>query len=70
MTREQLEALAPPRARANGQAHRRRMLDRVENYLYVHGPAISAAQAAARLGVTARTVQRYRAFLRGLDVAP
>jgi predicted DNA-binding transcriptional regulator YafY len=44
----------------------RKMLGTIEDYLNINGPYLSAAQAAARLGVTPRTVQRYRAFLRGL----
>lgn len=64
MTREQLEALAPPRATAHGRAHRRNMLNRVENYLFIGGPYLTAATAAYRLGVNVRTIERYRALLR------
>lgn len=36
----------------------------IEDYLFIGGDRMSAAQAAERLGVTCRTVQRYRAELR------
>lgn len=65
MTREQLEALAPWPALPNGRGAHRAMLGRVEKYLEINGPYLSARQAAARLRVTQRTIQRYRAFLRG-----
>jgi predicted DNA-binding transcriptional regulator YafY len=42
---------------------------RIEDYLYISGPGLTVAQAAARLRVTERTIQRYRAELRARDVA-
>lgn len=65
MNRADLEALAPRHARPNAQGHRRAMLDRVEHYLNVNGPALSAQQAAIRLRVSRRTIVRYRKLLRG-----
>ena len=64
MTRQQHEALALG-ARAAGLAHHARFLGRIEDYLFVGGDRMSQRQAAERLGVTMRTIGRYRAFLRG-----
>ena len=36
----------------------------VENYLHVGGPNMTAEQAAERLGVCTKTIERYRAALR------
>ena len=55
-TREQLEAALP--------GARRRHLDGIEDYLWAGGDRMSAQAAARRLGVTERTVCRYRATLR------
>jgi hypothetical protein len=44
----------------------RKRLDFIEDYLFIRGDLLSAAQAARRLGVSERTVVRYRAFLRSL----
>ena len=41
-------------------------LSRIEDYLLINGDHISAGKAAERLGVSARTVVRYRAALRAL----
>ena len=38
----------------------------IEDYLFIGGDRLSAARAAARLGVTPRTVVRYRAALRAV----
>jgi len=47
---------------------RRRWLDikagRIEDYQFTGGPAIPAKVAAGRLGVTTRTIERYRRELR------
>lgn len=55
MTRQELEAMLP--------GVRRRHLDGIEDYLWVGGHRMSARQAARRLGVTERTICRYRATL-------
>jgi predicted DNA-binding transcriptional regulator YafY len=65
MTRKQAEALAAGN-RAAGRAHRARMLGGIEDYLFIGGDRMSQRQAADRLGVTMRTICRYRAYLRGL----
>jgi hypothetical protein len=56
---------------ARGRAHAGRtihakMLGGIEDYLYIGGDRMSQRQAAERLGVTMRTICRYRAFLRGI----
>jgi hypothetical protein len=38
----------------------------IEDYLFIGGDRLSAARAAKRLGVSPRTVVRYRAALREL----
>lgn len=37
---------------------------RIEDYLLINGPYLPARDAARRLGVTKRTIERYRAELR------
>lgn len=44
------------------QQERRQAL--IEDYQFIGGHKMSARQAAARLGVSKRTVERYRAILR------
>jgi response regulator of citrate/malate metabolism len=56
MSREELEAALP--------GTRRHCLDGIEDYLFIGGDRFSAQQAAERLGVTPRTIQRYRSVLR------
>jgi len=50
------------------QLARRRWLDikagRVEDYLFIGGPRVTARTAADRIGVTKRTIERYRRELR------
>jgi DNA-binding CsgD family transcriptional regulator len=36
---------------------------RIEDYLFIRGDQLTAKQAAQRLGVSARTIQRYRRIL-------
>jgi hypothetical protein len=70
VTREDLEAAIPPPVRSRGGgaiASRRRHIDRVEDYLFIRGDRMSARQAATRLGVTPRTITRYRRFLREIS---
>ncbi len=61
------------KAEANALA-RRRWLDikegRIEDYLFIGGPRITARTAAGRLGVTKRTIERYRAELRAAGRLP
>ena len=63
MTRQQLEALAAAR-RAAGRAIHAKMLAGIEDYLFIGGDRMTQRQAAERLGVTMRTICRYRAYLR------
>ena len=67
MTRDQLERVIPcPRTvrhRGCCTLHRKR-LDLIEDYLFIRGDRMPAAKAAERLGVSARSVQRYRKLLR------
>lgn len=44
-------------------------ISRIEDYLLINGDHLSARQAAARLGVSSRTVVRYRTALRALREA-
>lgn len=57
MTRR--EALAMARDIWSGQRD-----GRIEDYQFIGGDQLSAAQAAARLGVSKRTIQRYRRDLK------
>jgi hypothetical protein len=41
-----------------------RLLSYIEDYLFIGGDAMSAQEAAVRLGVTPRSVTRWRAVLR------
>lgn len=67
MTRAQLiEAARSPQ----GAASIRRRLDGIEDYLFIRGDRLSAAQAAERLGVTQRTIVRWRALLRITGTLP
>ena len=64
MTREQLEAIVVT-SPSCGRGMQRRRLCGIEDYLFIGGPQQhSNAQAAARLGVSKRTVERWRALLR------
>jgi hypothetical protein len=64
ITREELDAMVPWPADSRGQVWRSRLLDGIEDWLWVNGPSMSDADAAARLGVTVRTVERWQTFLR------
>lgn len=63
MTRAQVEAALPRPARF-GNPSRRRLLNGIEDFLFIGGDQMPAAIAAARLGVCKRTVERYRRVLR------
>jgi hypothetical protein len=64
MTRERLEAALITSPHPNGRSCQRRRVNGIQEYLRINGPYLPAAQAAARLGVTRRTIERYRAALR------
>lgn len=42
----------------------------IADYLRIHGPRMTDPEAARRLGVTSRTVQRYKTILRERGVLP
>lgn len=64
MTREQLERAVLTAPSARGRACQHKRLYGIEDYLHIGGDRLSARQAAERLGVSARTIVRYRAALR------
>jgi hypothetical protein len=64
MTREQLEAAVVTSPAPNGRARQRQRVNGIEDYLFIGGDQMSARQAGLRLGVTRRTVVRYRKVLR------
>lgn len=64
MTREELEAAFIRASTQQGQASQVRLVNGIENYLFIGGDHMSVAQAAQRLGVSVRTVARYRTALR------
>ena len=66
MTRQQLAAACDWSLYPPAMARQSQRLDAIEDYLFIGGDKLSAAQAAIRLGVTRRTIQRYRAFLRAI----
>lgn len=66
MTREQLEAAVICSPHPRGRGVQRNRVNRIEDYLFIRGDQMSARAAAERLGVTRRTVVRYRAALRAI----
>lgn len=56
MTREQARQLGPLGVHA-------KFLSSVDDYLLINGPYLTAREAARRLGVSMRTICRYRAHL-------
>jgi hypothetical protein len=67
---EQVEAaLLPPRNEL-GAISREQRLSHIEDYLYINGARLTERQAAERLGLTVRTIQRYRAILRTVTGTP
>ena len=54
----------PKRLEAAVAARMQQRLDRIENYVFIGGPRLTARQAAERLGVSRKTIERYRATLR------
>lgn len=65
----ELDARTDRSGRPGVRAQQEAMLGRIEDYLLINGDRLSAAKAAERLGVTERTVVRYRAALRALREA-
>jgi hypothetical protein len=64
MTRDQIERAVLTAATPQGRAPQHRRANGIEDYLFIRGHQMSAAQAAQRLGVTPRTIIRWRAVLR------
>jgi hypothetical protein len=64
MTREQIERAVLTAVTIHGRSSQYRRLHGIEDYLHIRGDRLSARQAAIRLGVTPRTVCRWRAVLR------
>lgn len=54
-------------ARPCAQARQLNRLNGIEDYLFIGGDRMSAGAAAQRLGISARTVARYRAVLRAAE---
>lgn len=68
MTRRQLEVLDAARVKG-GQAIHAKFLSGIEDYLFIGGDRMPARQAAGRLGVSTRTIVRYRAHLRRVETS-
>jgi hypothetical protein len=64
MTREQLEAAICTSPYAKGRIRQLQRVGGIEDYLFIGGDRMSARCAALRLGVSQRTVTRYRKALR------
>jgi predicted DNA-binding transcriptional regulator YafY len=64
VTRDELEAACAWSQHPNGRANQAARLSRIEDYLFIGGHKLTQSNAAARLGVTVRTIQRYRQALR------
>lgn len=64
MTREQLEATFITSPTYPGQISQTQLVDGIEDYLFIGGDGMSAQQAADRLGVSRRTVERWRKTLK------
>ena len=64
MTRDQLERIILTSPTAHGRYSQMRRVYGIEDYLHIGGGQLSAGQVAYRLGVTKRTVERWRAALR------
>jgi len=68
MTRDQLERAYPCPAATHRHntccALHRKRLDLIEDYLFIGGDRLSGRQAAERLGISQRSIARYRAALK------
>jgi hypothetical protein len=67
VTREQLEAACLTSPRGCARNRQRVHVDGIEDYLFTGCDKLPEGQAAGRLGVSVRTIQRYRRTLRALD---
>lgn len=60
-----MAALAPAElCRLGVQARKQQRLSRIEDYQFIGGHQLPAQTAADRLGLSKRTIERYRAHLR------
>lgn len=50
--------------RAGAEARHQQRLSRIEDYQFIGGPRLSNRLAAQRLGLSKRTIERYRATLK------
>ena len=64
MTREQIERAVLTSPHPSGRGCQLRRVYGIEDYLFIGGQAMSARQAAIRLGRSPRTITRWRAVLR------
>jgi hypothetical protein len=65
MTREQIEAIVITSPHVKGRLKQAQRAAGLEDYLFIGGPRMFASEAAARLGCSRRTIERYKAVLRG-----
>jgi len=70
VTREQMEAAYLTSPRPSGRSRQAVRIDGIEDYLFTGCDRLPQSKAAARLGVSVRTIQRYRQTLRALAGAP
>ena len=66
MSAADLETLLVQSADHRGRSSQLRRVYGIEEYLFIGGSRMTVPAAAKRLGVTERTVYRWRAVLRGL----
>ena len=64
MTRDRIEELVLTSPSHRGRYSQMRRVYGIEDYLHIGGHRMSARQAARRIGVSERTVTRWRAVLR------
>jgi hypothetical protein len=70
ITPDDLAALPCPYTDPCGAALWRKRVSYVQDYLWIDGDHLTAAEAAKRVGVTERVIVRYRAWLRDLEITP
>jgi predicted DNA-binding transcriptional regulator YafY len=67
MTLDELTAAYPWSRHPGARARQLERLALIEDYLFIGGPSMTGRQAAERLGVAWRTVERARATLRAIQ---
>ena len=63
-TDQEIAAALRHNAALGRAARSRERAGRIEDYLFIGGPHLTAREAGARLGVSMRTIERYKAALR------